>query len=617
MKKSSDKRNSHFVLDYIKNNWHFMFLVILLVFFTIHTAFFISNDRSTIAGDSHTHLRFARDSYVSMWNKEHSEGIGYFDTHYSPFVYMITGIFFKLFGLSVSSALWSIYPFSVIFIIALFFTGLHFGGKSGAVATSLIGISNIYFINYSHLYMLDVPHLAFTSLAILFLFKSEMFKKPLYSYLFGVSLGIAILCRSNTVYFVFGPLVVLFIYFGFRSMRLFLLEIPFALGINSLLYYYLTFAYKNRQNVEIIRKQFSLNLILLFAVSLFLVFLTIVVKKKLMDFFQEKNIDIVNRILNGTRSLILSMIIFLPVYLYILPNLMFRLTDYIQKNLAGVGNFISNYYSLNNFFPMIFVLAGIGLIFILIRRKQVLDFIVLISYGISGFLITTYSIEPFGRYLIALVFFFSILGGYWIEYIGKLKFIVLAFIFSYSALSLGFIFFSPDVPEILCGKDFYKDREFFYLEPVCPTNPEPDRAKLFAITDDIKKEFDRSFRGRSEKASVYYKFSSRFTEVYYPDPPILEQHLKDTYGMKLYLTLKYKNIPLRQELYNIGLIEYMNMNPFVPLFLVVGYVDRDYPAEIMNKIQDETGREYKRISGYGVPGKRKVNVYIVYPLKEE
>ena len=213
MKKSSDKRNSHFVLDYIKNNWHFMFLVILLVFFTIHTAFFISNDRSTIAGDSHTHLRFARDSYVSMWNKEHSEGIGYFDTHYSPFVYMITGIFFKLFGLSISSALWSIYPFSVIFIIALFFTGLHFGGKSGAVAVTLIGASNIYFINYSHLYMLDVPHLAFTSLAMLFLLKSEMFKKLFYSYLFGVSLGIAILCRSNTVYFVFGPLVVLFSFY--------------------------------------------------------------------------------------------------------------------------------------------------------------------------------------------------------------------------------------------------------------------------------------------------------------------------------------------------------------------------------------------------------------------
>lgn len=607
---SSNKNTFLFVLNFIKDKWHLLFLAILLIFFTIHTAFFISRDRSPIVSDSHTHLRFARDSYNTLGNVDKFGKLGYFNTHYPPLVYVVTGFFYRVFGLSLTTARWSIYPFSIIFIIALFFTGFHFGGKSGAVAACLIGTSNIYFINYSHLYMLDIPHSAITCLAMFFLFKSELFKKPVFSYLFGLTFGLALLCRFSTVYFIAGPLIVLFLYFALHSLRLFVLVIPFALGINGMLLYFLKFAYKNKQNLDMIKSRFGFNLIILLTVSAFLIFLTIIVKRKLMGFFRQRNLDVVNQILTGTRSVLLSLIIAMPVYLYIMPMLMFRLTDHIF-NLRVTQNLVINYNSLNNFFPMIFILTGIGIIFILIRRKQVLDFVVLISLAISGFIFTTYSAAPFGRYLIVTALAFSVLGGYWIEYIGKLKFIALAFIFSYSALSLSFLFFSPAVPEKLYEINYYEERKLFYMEPVYPTNPDPDMTKMFAMVDDIEREFNHSFRGKYKNVSMYYQFSGKFLEVMPREVQLMKELFRDTYGMNLFLLLQYKNIPLVQEPVNIEIIEYMNRDPSIPLFLLIGYVDGDYPVEILKEIETETGRKSRRISGYGVMGKKKVNIYVV------
>jgi len=611
-KKTSPKKSPPPLLRFIADNWHLIFLVLLLIFFTIHTAVFISRDRSPIVSDSHTHLMFARDSYNSVGNVKKFGELGYLNKDYPPLVYLVTGVFFKIFGLSLTTAIWSIYPFSIIFILSLFFTGFHFGGKSGAVATALIGTSNIFFINYSHLYMLDVPHAALTCLAMCFLFKSEMFKKPLYSYLFGLTFGLSLLCRFSSMFFIAGPLIVLFVYFAFHSLRVFIFTIPFALGINGMLFYFLKFALDNRQNLELIRSRYGLNMIIFLVIGAILILLTILIRKKMMGLFQRKNHGIVEQVITGTRAILLSLIIAMSIYLYIMHMLMFRFAEHIY-DLEIELNSMMNYHTLNNFFPMIFIMTGIGIIFIFIRRKRILDFIVLISMGVSGFLFTTYLAAPFSRYLIALALVFSVLGGYWIEYIGKLKFPALAYIFAYSALSLGFLFFSPAVPQKIQEINLLETRKTFYTDPVYPTNPDPDSARLFAIADDIENEFNRSLRGKYKKMSVYYHYRKEFISDPADQGEIQGTFLRDTYGLNLYRVLQYKNLPLEHEHGKITKEEFLKINRSIPVFLLIGYVDGDYPRKVIKRIEMEDGRKIRRISGYCVIGKKKVNVYLIFP----
>ncbi len=52
-----------------------------------------------------------------------------------------------------------------------------------------------------------------------------------------------------------------------------------------------------------------------------------------------------------------------------------------------------------------------------------------------------------------------------------------------------------------------------------------------------------------------------------------------------------------------------------PVILLVGYVDRDYPDKITGKIKDDMGRKVEFVSKYGIMGKKKINIYFVYPQR--
>lgn len=596
------------------DKWHYIFLFAFLIFFTVHTARFISLDRSPIASVSHIHYTYALDSYQSVGKTIKISLWYYFTNDYPPLLYIATGFFFKIFGVSIKSALWSIYPFSIIFIISLFLTGLHFGGKSGAVAVCLIGSANIYFLNFSHLYMPDVPHSAMVFLAFYFLLKSEFFKKPVFTYLFGFAFGLSMLCRFNSIFFIAGPLIFLFGYHTFRSLRTFITGIFFVLAICGTPVYITLSALGNRNNLNFLFQNRSYYATIFIIVSVAIFALTFFVERNLMHIYKEKGKENVLKILWGIRTILISQFIAIPYYIYALPSLTHRLNTYVNQGFIPdqLRNYIENIKIVNNFFPMIFILVIIGIIFIFIRKKQLPDFILLLSMGISGFVITTHFTQPIHRFLLGEVLVFSVLGGYWVGYAKRFKFPALAFIFAFSVLSMSYLFFSPAVPLKTYEIEDTKIRPFFYRQPIYPTNPDPDQSKIYRIVDDITVRFRESMGDKYETVVIYLHHSDKYT--YQGDHDY--NFLRDTYSMYLKRLLRYSGInstETRKDSRPVKICLEEKKESLV--ILLVGYVDRDYPDRIIRKIEDYMGRKVEFVSKYGIMGKKKINIYFVYPEK--
>jgi len=47
----------------------------------------------------------------------------------------------------------------------------------------------------------------------------------------------------------------------------------------------------------------------------------------------------------------------------------------------------------------------------------------------------------------------------------------------------------------------------------------------------------------------------------------------------------------------------------------VGYIDGNYPDEFIEKITKTGDRKIEFVSKYGIIGKKKIKVYIIYPEK--
>jgi len=610
----------------VKDHWHILFLFALILLYTISNASFISHDRSPLVADSFGHLRNAITSYKTIPDK-----MGFYDWDhlkymYPPLLYLCTSLFFKIFGVSIPTAIWSIYPFSIILIITFFAVGNHFGGRFGGIAAALIGAGNCYFINHSHIYFLDVPQASLIGLSFFFLLKSEIFERKLFSYLFGISAGLAMLSRPTSIFFIIGPLLILVIYFACRSLRVFLATMLFGTGIAIIPFLLLRLI-----RSESITRNIDVAFYLLgFYLSItLLLMLTTLVRTKLMEFFREKNREVAGRLLTGIRVILLFLVIFMPYYISGLQqyrdyysicrgsikNLGLPAATYIRWNIQTNVNFIQD------FFPIIFLLALIGLIVILIRGKQLWDFALLLSMGISGLVLTSVYGITFVRYLLAEILVFAVLGGYWIEYAGKLKFLIIAFLSSYTILSLAFPLYSPNVPDkwdniVSPVPNFHGHSSYsrvlssLSLEPTYPVNPYPDKTKLFRISDDIEKKYRNSLRNKYRTFGIYFLHD----EFYICDN---WRDVEDFYEPKVKLILLFKGIspaePHKLWRKRASVEEYLLENKSIPVFLIIGHRYQEYPEHHIQWIKKDLNRKTEKISTYVGIDEIMLDVYVVYP----
>ncbi|MCD4786530.1 MAG: glycosyltransferase family 39 protein [Candidatus Eremiobacteraeota bacterium] len=612
LKENQKKQN---ILKKLSDNWHIIFLILLILVFTLNNYHFIANDRSPLPSDSGVmHLLRTLKTYSSIENMKMT-GLLRFD--YPPLVYIVTYILIKIFGLSIETALWSIYPFSVLLIIMFFAVGNHFGGKTGGVACALIGTANCNFINYSHLYMLDVPHAAIVALMFYFLLKSKAFEKPVYSYLFGVAMGLSFLTRFTSTLFIAGPLLVLVIYLAVQGIREFLLTILAGGCLGGMLFYLLSLSRENMHHSQHENIFLGKSLIVLFIVCIILFIITFVIGKFLLNKIDEKKKKNIGKILLGTRAIIIGILLAMPYYLYAAAPLMGRFLGHHKRHEIFTmailkGRLIRNIYYIHNFFPFILILVIIGLVFFLVRRKKALDFIMLITMGITGLIFTSFIAFEFNRYLMGEILVLAVLGGYWVEYAGKLKFPALAFVFAYSMLTICFPFYSPDVP--MRDDEAYivgiRKKKFFYLDSYYPTNPVPDRMKLYMITEDIEKKYNESIKGNYPNFDIYFYYSDKFA-------PQKNYFIIDSYRIVLEQILRFAKMPIPEG----GFIDlspprdYVKKHKKLPFYMILGYVDSAYPKRIVEMIQSEHQRKVEMVASYCTDGvsRKKINLYVVYP----
>lgn len=631
-----------------KNYWHVFILVIVIALFTINTANFISKDKSPIIGDTLIQTQLANIHYQAMRQSFPGglfKSIANQEVRHPPLTHLVTSLFFRIFGVSLEIAIWSIYPFSIIMMLVIFFTGYHFGGKTGAVASLLIGSSNCHFINYSHTYMLDIPHASMTCLAFFLLLKSDSFKKPAFSYLFGATLGLAALARINSIYFLVGPLLVLLVYFSYRSIRIFLMALFFSGSILGTGFYLFSLCKKSLElspdsNVNVF---FGKSIIILALLLAILTTISLLTEKRFMSLFKEENRNYTHCFLVGIRSIMLSMAIFMPFYILKSQTVLrFYNSHYREYKLFNPEviwqYFIRNIIQMEDFFPLVFILSAAGIIFIFLKKKHILDFLILISMGAGGLIITSLTADSMTRYLLAELLALSVISGYWITYTGKLKYPLFAYIFSFYLLVTAYPFYSPDVPGYPWG--FYnwrfrnriarmpiKQKSFmdkldkvnrkiesskmFLLEPLPPRNPNPDTLKLYAISQDIVNTYqhrDIKEKYPGTELFLYFKYSEDYLLS------LEENSMQDDYfTILVQQSLWYEGLPIqsRPPRGKENLERFIKEKDGNPVILMIGFKDPSYPASILNLLKSSGERAIVKIGRYGVGGKKMIDVYLL------
>lgn len=180
------------ILNFIDKYGAIAALVLLLIFFLINTGFYIANDHSTPVRDIAMHLYKLQKYYRA--------GPAFLvQNEYPPFIYVVSGIFLKIFGYSPSSALLSLLPFAFLYILSLYGLGSLAFGREGGVVSAFLGGAGLYFIEYCHHYYIDVPSASLMLAALYLLFRSDGFRNVKFSIAAGVVTGLAFLTKWTSI----------------------------------------------------------------------------------------------------------------------------------------------------------------------------------------------------------------------------------------------------------------------------------------------------------------------------------------------------------------------------------------------------------------------------------
>ncbi|MDZ8221942.1 glycosyltransferase family 39 protein [Nostoc sp. ChiVER01] len=191
-----------------------LWILPLLLFTSGHNSL-MAHDEALYA--SRARLMFDSGNWITPWEKAH---------HKTPGPYWIIASFYKLFGMSDTSArlpsmiasifsLWLVYEIGKIML----------GKKLGWLAAAILSVE-FFWLQYSRLSTPDIPMVLLVLLAILSLIKAELYLQYRYfwSFIAGLSLGLGFLVRS---FMIFLPIIALFPYLIWEHRRHHHLTNPF------------------------------------------------------------------------------------------------------------------------------------------------------------------------------------------------------------------------------------------------------------------------------------------------------------------------------------------------------------------------------------------------------
>ncbi len=212
-------------------------------------------------------------------------------------------------------------------------------------------------------------------------------------------------------------------------------------------------------------------------------------------------------------------------------------------------------------------------------------------------------------YIITLLAFIAILGGYWIRYTGRFQYIILGVIFAYSLLSLTYPLPIGNMGRNL-GAFQYKGLSFAFNDRLIP-----DKMKYYVddSVSDLKKDVDKQMQTPDDKRiPVAVEMSGQFM-----DPP-REKRMQQVESLIFQTYSWYHGFGQKMEFILFedwrGRIDNYKISPF---YIYVCYTE-DYTVDKAEMfLKEKKGTSVERLSQYKLEDGRKILLIKVIPERRD
>jgi hypothetical protein len=127
---------------------------------------------------------------------------------YPPLTYLVTDVFYGVFGTAIWVAILSNSVFLAILVFATYGIGKTLWSRRVGLLSALVVVTSPLFVGQLKWYMLDAPLAAMVALALYFLIGSDSFADRRSSLLLGVACGLGMLTKWSFPFFVLLPVIV-------------------------------------------------------------------------------------------------------------------------------------------------------------------------------------------------------------------------------------------------------------------------------------------------------------------------------------------------------------------------------------------------------------------------
>lgn len=618
MTKYSEAEKAKSFGSFLSDYGHIILLAFFLIFFLYQNKVFFETNQAPPYADTNHHLTLAKQYYRVLFVRDFNIRDAQLHQKYPPLIYITASVFMKAFGASIQNALWSYSLFAIVFFLSLYGIGNFLGGKAGGTATAIIGLSCHFTIYMSHMFVPELPQTAMTTMALCFLLYTDRFKTKLPAYLFSVALALAMLTKWSSAFYLAGPLLIIFIFLIIRNPGSLLYFLPPAAFLGPLGYIYFKYG------IDSFRK-FSGGIVaqppwmqpVFIGVVVLLIIYTFIIEKHGSDWFGENKKDAAKSAILFIRCLLIALLLCGIWYVYSLHGVISKL-DFQRQEILDTrihGNEPLLIYSLKQYFnalglysiPM-YLFAFIGLIFVIVKRKNILEFSMLIFMAVTGTLIISSTAPPAVFYILSVFTVLFVMSGYWIGFTGKLKYPLIAVIILYGASSIAFPLLNIDPQQKAAFNMSLNDMRIGILPQNIPDKTSYKTNELLTsliqVRDEInegKPEMDR----QPVPLGIY--FDDRFRRDRKPDRGYYEREA-------IPCLMDYADIGGFFRFYIDGEQDWKRRTEEFTdqdMILVYGYTDEKDLQNLERKIGDEYRRKIRENSSFDIDGIRKIKVMIL------
>lgn len=613
-----EEKKTSLPIKILQSYWHIPILLLLLFLYYLQAANFINNHNAPQYADANNHLLLARQYHRALFEKSMTLEHAPLHQVYPPMIYAVAALFMEILGVSVKSALWSFFLYIIVYCIALYGIGSYFGKQAGGVAAALLGISCHYTIYISNIFVAELAQTAFTAMALNYLLRSEKFTNEKNTWLFGIFLGLAMLSKWSTAFFMVIPLLMVLVYIIYRDIRLAGLSAAYTVFFGIAGYVFL------RTGFEMIGKRpggnapnppWLLPVFLLVTLSAFAS--TYLIKTKFIGSLKESARPYGNYLLTGIRGLLIALLVCGPWYVYSIQGVAGKLISqkgeisrphYNERTKPLFIKSLKFYASEYKLYPNIYyIFFFAGIIALILKREKLFEFAMLFAMGIGGIILISPLSTPAVFYIASVFILLAVMSGYWLGYCGKFAFGLMPIVIFFSFLSLVQPMWEPVRNFISHNYYHYNRRWLGYYEHIRPDNY---NYGLDRIVEDLAARKEEAVRGRVfpgigeggiVKIPLGVDVADDFQRYHGKQKGRIERPVFNTllYYNKIYDFRVFYN---EHQEWN----RHFNQSEKIPVFVICGYIDSDYLDEMRAAIHRRFKRETKIINIYEIDEQRKI-----------